>query len=242
MRWWAAGNAEDGGGAAGNWVVERVAETGSTNADLLATAGERPDRSVLVADHQTAGRGRLDRRWDAPPGSNLLVSLLFHDVPEDAGELVRRVSLAAVAAIRDVTPEAGVVALKWPNDVLLDGRKVAGVLAQRSGSGAVVVGIGVNVGWSPDGAARLGDAVDRAELLAALLRAFDRLPASQDELTARYRQVLATLGQQVRVEMPSGDLVGTARDVTNLGQLVVRSAEGRDHTVDVADVTHLRPV
>ena len=77
------------------WTVEHVAETGSTNADLLATAAQRPDRSVLVAAHQTAGRGRLDRRWDAPPGANLLVSILFHDVPAQPSELTRRVALAA---------------------------------------------------------------------------------------------------------------------------------------------------
>src|ERR687898_494347 len=71
------------------WMVEHIAETGSTNADLLATASRRPDRSVLVAAHQTAGRGRLDRRWDAPAGANLLVSLLFQIVPSNPGELVR---------------------------------------------------------------------------------------------------------------------------------------------------------
>src|SRR5262245_51200128 len=100
------------------WTVEHVAETGSTNADLLATAAARPDRSVLVADHQTAGRGRLDRRWDAPPGANLLVSLLFHRPPADPGELTRRVGLAVVDAGRGVAGIAAV--LKWPNDVLVD--------------------------------------------------------------------------------------------------------------------------
>ncbi len=225
----------------GEWVVRHVAETGSTNADLLDGADNNPDRTVLVADHQTAGRGRLDRRWEAPAGANLLVSLLFHDVPDDAGELVRRVSLAAVDAIREVAPEAGLVALKWPNDVLLDGRKLAGILAQRSGSGAVVVGIGINVRWCPHDAARLGDAVDRAELLGALLAAYDRLPAGSDELIERYGQELATVGQRVRVELPAGDLVGIATGVTSLGQLIVRAGDGRDHTIDVADVTHLRP-
>ena len=223
------------------WVVEHVAETGSTNADLLDEAAARPDRSVLAADHQTAGRGRLDRRWEAPPASNLLVSLLFHVVPSDPGELVRRVSLAAVEAGRSLAV-TGDFRLKWPNDVLLDGAKVAGVLAQRgTTTGAVVVGIGVNVGWSPDGAARLGDQVDRADLLAALLTAYDELPAGADSLRARYRDELATLGQRVRAEMPSGDLIGTATDVTIAGQLVVRGDDGRMHQIDVADVTHLRP-
>ena len=223
------------------WTVQHVAETGSTNADLLNSAAERPDRSVLVADHQTAGRGRLDRRWDAPPGANLLVSLLFHVVPDDPGELVRRVGLAAVDAIRDVAPVGG-VGLKWPNDLLLDGTKVAGVLAQRSGDGAAVVGIGINVAWCPDGAARLGDGVDRAALLAALLAAYDRLPSRSDLLRDRYRGEMQTLGQEVRVGLPAGNLVGLAVDVTEVGQLLVRTHDGVTHHIDVADVVHLRPV
>src|SRR5262245_52243553 len=134
------------------WTVEHVVETGSTNADLIADAAHRPDRSVLFADHQTAGKGRLDRRWDAPPGANLLVSMLFHEVPAQPSELTRRVALAAVAACRELV---GVeVRLKWPNDLLVDERKLAGILAERAASGDVVVGIGLNVGWAPDGAAR----------------------------------------------------------------------------------------
>src|SRR5829696_8759863 len=121
------------------WTVEHVVETASTNADLLATAAARPDRSVLVAAHQTAGRGRLDRRWEAPAGANLLVSILFHDVPANPSELTRRVALAAVDACRAVS---GVeVTLKWPNDVLVGDGKLAGILAERDGSGSVVVGM-----------------------------------------------------------------------------------------------------
>ena len=98
--------------------MRHVAETGSTNADLIAD-GEAADRTVLMTDHQTAGRGRLDRRWDAPPGTNLLVSIMFRAVPSDPGELTRRIGLAVVAAVRETV---GVAAeLKWPNDVLLGG-------------------------------------------------------------------------------------------------------------------------
>src|SRR5918995_6381385 len=221
------------------WTVDHVVETGSTNADLLVGAASRPDRSALVADPQTAGRGRFDRRWDAPPGANLLVSLLFQIVPSNPGELVRRVSLAAIDAGRALGVP-GDLRLKWPNDVLLDGAKVAGVLAQRDATGAVVVGIGFNVGWSPDGGSRLGGRIDRTDLLAALLAAFDLLPRDADSLHVRYRQELATLGQRVRAEMPSGDVVGRATDVTVTGQLVVRADDGRVRQIDVADVTHLR--
>jgi BirA family biotin operon repressor/biotin-[acetyl-CoA-carboxylase] ligase len=216
------------------WTVEHVAATGSTNADLLATAAARPDRSVLVADHQTAGRGRLDRRWDAPPGTNLLVSLLFHDVPAHQGELTRRVGLAAVDACRQ---SAGVsAALKWPNDVLVGDRKLAGILAERR-EATVVVGLGLNVGWAPPGAARLGPDVDPLDVLSALLVAFDRLPA---DVTARYRQTLATLGRRVRIELVDGVLDGTAIDVDADGRLVVVDSCAMTHRIDVGDVVHLR--
>jgi BirA family biotin operon repressor/biotin-[acetyl-CoA-carboxylase] ligase len=186
------------------WTVEHVAETGSTNADLLATAAARPDRSVLVADHQTAGRGRLDRRWEAPAGANLLVSILFHTVPAHPSELTRRVALAAVDACRDV---AGVdVTLKWPNDLLVGEAKLAGILAERNAAGSVVVGMGLNVGWAPEGAARLagsGRTVRPTDVLAALLAAYDALPEDGHE---RYRAALGTLGRRVRIELPSGFL------------------------------------
>jgi BirA family biotin operon repressor/biotin-[acetyl-CoA-carboxylase] ligase len=220
----------------GDWTVEHVEVTGSTNTDLLATAADRPDRSVRVTAHQTAGKGRLDRRWDAPPGSNLLVSMLFHTVPEHPSELTRRVALAAVAAARDV---AGVeVTLKWPNDLLVDEAKLAGILAERNAAGSVVVGMGLNIGWAPEGAARLGDGVAPLDVLVALLAAYDALPADVDE---PYRKHLRTLGRQVRVELP-GDAVleGTATGVEPDGRLVVLDACGLTHRLAAGDVVHLR--
>lgn len=217
------------------WTVEYVAETTSTNTDLLETAATRPDRSVRATGHQTAGRGRLDRRWDAPPGANLLVSILFHRVPPAPNELTRRVALAAVDACRAV---AGVdVRLKWPNDLLLDGRKLAGILAQRHQQGAVVVGLGLNVGWAPEGAARLGVGIDPPDVLEALLTAYDALPA---DVHPRYRDALATLGQQVRVELPAGVVEGRAVDVDTDGRLVVVDACALTHRFDAGDVVHLR--
>jgi BirA family biotin operon repressor/biotin-[acetyl-CoA-carboxylase] ligase len=236
---------DDGGpnpGAAewpAGWTVEHIVETGSTNADLLATAATRPDRSVLVADHQTAGKGRLDRRWDAPPGANLLASLLFHVVPAHPNDLTRRVALAAVAACRRV---AGIdVVLKWPNDLLVEERKLAGILAERSADGDVVVGIGLNVGWCPEGAARLGDGISPTEVLRALLEAYDRLPAAPTDLAAAYRGALGTLGRQVRVELPDSVVEGTAVDVEPDGRLVVLDACAVTHRLAVGDVVHLRP-
>ena len=218
---------------AAEWTIRYVPETGSTNADLLAEAETAPDRTVLRTDHQTAGKGRLDRRWDAPPGTNLLVSLLFRDVDEPA-ELVRRVGLAVARAART---ETGVDArLKWPNDIVVGGEKLAGVLAQRAAN-AVVVGTGVNLGWAPIGAARLGD-VDPGDFLVRILETFDALP---DDIGELYRSELVTLGQRVRVIRPTDELVGTALDLDDDGRLVVVDECAISHHVDVGDIVHLRP-
>jgi BirA family biotin operon repressor/biotin-[acetyl-CoA-carboxylase] ligase len=221
------------------WHVRVVDETGSTNADLLlAAAAGAPDRSVLSARYQSAGRGRLDRRWESPPGANLLVSLLFREVPANPHELTHRVALAALDAIEATTGRRA--SLKWPNDLLLDGAKLAGLLAQSGGHGRVeyvVVGLGLNVGWSIDGAASLDGAVSPDALLAALLGAFDALPA---DIAARYRQRLDTLGRQVRVQRAEGDVFGRAVDLDADGRLVVLDDCGLSHHIDVGDVVHLR--
>jgi BirA family biotin operon repressor/biotin-[acetyl-CoA-carboxylase] ligase len=224
--------------------VSVVEETGSTNVDLLAEA-ERgaPDRTVLAARHQTAGRGRLDRTWEAPPGANLLVSLLVRDVPEHVHELTQRVALAgrdAAWTVAGVRPE-----LKWPNDLLLGGRKLAGVLAQAGGRrdtdarpGHAVIGIGINVQWAPPGAALLGDAIDPLDLLRELLAAYDRLPT---DISRAYPAALATIGQRVRVERPDGVVEGRAVDVERDGRLVVLDDCAMTHRIDTGDVVHLRP-
>jgi BirA family biotin operon repressor/biotin-[acetyl-CoA-carboxylase] ligase len=221
---------------AGGWSVWYVAETGSTNADLLDLP-DAPDRTVLAAGHQSAGRGRLDRRWDAPPDANLLVSIRLRNVPEPPSDVTRRVGVAAAEAVRAVT---GVDArLKWPNDVLLKGRKLAGILAQRVPGGPIVVGLGLNVTWAPEGAARLGPGIRPVEVLTELLRRLDTLPPAIDD---RYRALLDTLGRRVRVELPGDELVGTAVDVEHDGRLVVVDACAITHRIDAGDVVHLRDV
>ena len=223
------------------WAVELVAETGSTNADLLEAARwGAADRTVRAAAHQTAGRGRLDRRWDAPPGANLLVSILFRDPPSAVHELTQRIALAAATAAKRV---AGVDAtLKWPNDLLVGASKLAGILAQAGAVGGrldhVVVGMGMNVRWAPDGAAKLGDGVDPLVVLRELLVAFDELPLDVHD---RYRDALATIGQRVRVELPSGVVEGRAVDVERDGRLVVLDECGITSRIDTGDVVHLRP-
>jgi BirA family biotin operon repressor/biotin-[acetyl-CoA-carboxylase] ligase len=226
------------------WHVTVIEETGSTNDDLLAAAVTgAPTRTVLCARHQTAGRGRLDRRWEAPPGANLLVSLLIRELPEHLHELTQRVALAARTAVERL---AGVVAdLKWPNDLVVDDGKLAGVLAQAGGRasvgggpGHVVVGIGLNVAWAPVGAARLPDGIDPLDLLSGLLTAYDEQPA---DIWHEYRNALATVGTAVRVERPDGIIEGRAVDVERDGRLVVVDACALTHRIDVGDVIHLRP-
>ena len=223
------------------WSVRRVDETASTNDDLsrAASAGA-PHGSVLVAGHQTAGRGRLDRTWAAPPGSNLLVSVLFRDRLDFPHELVQRVSVAMAQAASQLSGRH--VVLKWPNDLLVDANKLAGVLAQSGGQSGrvdwVVVGVGVNVGWAPPGAALLsGVRVD--DLLSVWLHELEA--GWHLDVLADYTARLATLGQRVRVSMPAGDIEGTAVGVGADGRLTVRAAD-EDFVVSAGDVTHLRPV
>jgi BirA family transcriptional regulator, biotin operon repressor / biotin---[acetyl-CoA-carboxylase] ligase len=230
--------------------VRWVAETDSTNTRLLEEArGGAPEGRVLVADHQTAGRGRLGRRWEASPGSALLVSVLLRpDVSLPRAHLVTMA--AGLAAAEACEAVAGVrPGLKWPNDLVVDDAKLAGLLAESVVEGdalrALVVGMGLNVTAVPaDGATALADhsagPVGRRELLDAwLARLDDRLDAL-DGVLADYRPRCATLGRDVRVERPGGVVTGRAVDVTDAGHLVVDSGDER---VDLAvgDVVHVRP-
>ena len=226
------------------WQVRHLDETGSTNADLLVDldAGLAGDRSVLVTDHQTAGRGRLDRRWDAPAGTNLLVSIAVSPVPSVPSEATHRVGLAALFAARRARPDAALT-LKWPNDLLLEGAKVAGILAQRSSStDSLVVGLGLNIGWAPEAAARLGGSTSPAELVSAILAELDELPS---DIGPMYRSELSTIGCRVRLEVPdhSGNrfVEGRAVDVDDQGRLLVATDSGATTAYDVGDVVHVRP-
>ena len=232
----------------GRWRVEHFAALDSTNRHVLdAARAGAADGLVAVADVQTAGRGRLDRTWQAPPGSSLLVSALVR-TPGDAGPVVMAAAVALAGAVDRV---AGVPAmLKWPNDLVVGDRKLAGLLAERDGD-ALVVGAGCNVNWErfPDDLAgsatscnlEAGHPVDRDELLVAFLEGFAAVLAQGGGVVDEYRARLATLGRRVRVEPVRGDpLLGTAVDVTDDGALVVRDDAGTDHTVATADVVHLR--
>lgn len=168
-----------------------------------------PIGSIVIADHQTAGRGRLDHRWEAPPGTALLASFVVAPNP--------LLSLAAGVAAAEAC--GGGVRLKWPNDLLLDGRKVGGILVEASPAKAIC-GIGINLTWAPDGAGRLDQSRD--ELMEKLRTEMTRwCSAPADEVLHRWRELSDTLGRKVRVELPDRTIEGVADDVTPSGELVV---------------------
>lgn len=245
--------------------VRFVESVGSTNDHVAALARSgAAEGLVVVADHQTAGRGRRGRRWSAPRGSSLLVSILLRPaLPASRLHLVGAVtSLSAADACRQV---AGVDArLKWPNDLVVDGRKLGGVLVEAELAGArvrgAVVGIGLNVWW-PEGlppelageAVTLGqltgEELARPALLVALLESLEaryaclESPAGQEAQLADYRRRCDTLGRRVRVVRTGqgpASFTGAAADLDAEGRLVVLDDEGQTQAVAAADVVQLR--
>jgi BirA family transcriptional regulator, biotin operon repressor / biotin---[acetyl-CoA-carboxylase] ligase len=239
-----------------------VASTGSTNADLLARGG--PEGQVLVAEEQTAGRGRAGRTWVSVPGASLTFSVLLRPASVPAAERGWLPLLTGVAVAAAVRSAAGVAAvLKWPNDVLAGDRKLAGILAEQSPPGdAVVVGVGLNVATprdalpvSPAGLPATSLLVEGAEvarevLLVEILRSLERLylafradpDPARSGLLAEYTAACATLGRTVRVELPAGRvLTGVAEGIDRAGRLLVRPAEAASVTpVSAGDIVHLR--
>ncbi|MBC7224444.1 MAG: biotin--[acetyl-CoA-carboxylase] ligase [Anaerolineae bacterium] len=243
----------------------------STNTALLALAAQgAPDGAVAVAEYQTGGRGRGSRRWWAPPRTCLLFSILFRPAfplpPAQSHQLTMLCSLAtcdAVAAVAGLS-----LALKWPNDLLLAGRKVGGILTEGSFTGGrlshVVVGVGLNVNVDfaarPAGAdaqelaglaeeatslmAHLGRPVDRTALLRAILERVDaryRRLGEGERFHEEWSQRLATLGQQVRVHTGTETLVGVAEAVDEGGALLLRLGDGSLRRILAGDVARLRP-
>ncbi|MGA3149148.1 MAG: biotin--[acetyl-CoA-carboxylase] ligase [Acidimicrobiales bacterium] len=250
--------------------IRRFESIDSTNRYLLEEARRGALEGVVaVADHQSAGRGRLGRRWEAPPGSNLLMSVLLRpDLPAGQRHLACGVvALAAVDAVASVT--GLVVGIKWPNDLLgPDGRKLAGVLAETDVVGSpagrtlrapIVVGIGLNVNWPEHdrdlpaellGTAtslrqQVGRPVDRSELFHALLDALGPRAVDLESDPGRARQAgefrarCTTIGAPVRVELADGAFEGLATDLTPEGHLVVEVGGAR-RTVVTGDVVHVR--
>jgi BirA family biotin operon repressor/biotin-[acetyl-CoA-carboxylase] ligase len=194
-------------------------ETVTSTQDL---ARELPIGSIVVADHQTAGRGRLERAWEAPPGTSLLVSFVLK--PNPILSLSAGVAAAEACGTR--------VRLKWPNDLLLDGKKLGGILVETTPAKAIC-GIGINLTWAPEGAARLDR--PRDELLERLRSSIDAWTSKPpDEVLMRWRELSATLGRRVRIELSGQVVEGVAEDIGPGGELVI---DGQ--TFVAGSVTHL---
>ncbi|MHC6591119.1 biotin--[acetyl-CoA-carboxylase] ligase [Arthrobacter sp. C152] len=266
--------------AAGIPRIDVVDSTGSTNADLLRAVTVEPaawpDLSVLTAEYQTAARGRLDRHWDAPPLSSVSVSVVLRPVNADRTPLPTQsyswLSLIAAMALRETLQEtAGLPAdLKWPNDVLVRGRKIAGILAQLGpmvdgAAPPVILGTGLNVTLGePDLPVPTATSVllegarttDRTALLksylshfAVLYRSFcnaDGDPtaglAGGHSLHKRVEAAMVTLGKQVRAQLPGDhEIIGHATRLDDYGSLLVVDKDSHEHVVTAGDVVHLRP-
>jgi BirA family transcriptional regulator, biotin operon repressor / biotin---[acetyl-CoA-carboxylase] ligase len=268
--------------------LEYLPTAGSTNDELREaatgpSAAAWPHGSVILTDDQTRGRGRMGRTWLAPTGKTLAISVLLRPelpggrpfppeaygwLPLIAGaamtEAVRHAVDAAASAVDDEADEDGTggveVELKWPNDVLVSGFKICGILSELlPESGAVVVGAGLNLtldehdlptltstslllvtGVQPDADSVLADYLTG---FLTLVRAFSEhgADAAASGIASRVSELCGTLGSEVRVELPGDrELVGVAERLDRDGRLIVRDRDGEAQAVAAGDVTHLR--
>ena len=239
------------------WRVEHFDEIDSTNTYLKKQVGdEEAEGLVALADFQSSGRGRLDREWVSPPRASLLCSILLR--PRlDASQLQLVVAAVALATRTALERLCGLrPQVKWPNDLVVGENKLAGLLAEvvETSSGfAVVVGLGVNLTYEGSEGVRAtsvrsetGVTIVARALLDIVLEEIEtrraQLDSSEGRATLRgeYTRALATLGQSVRVEQHNGSLVGVARGLDDVGQLLVE-VDGVVRTFGVGDVVHVRP-
>jgi BirA family biotin operon repressor/biotin-[acetyl-CoA-carboxylase] ligase len=237
--------------------VDVVEQTGSTNADLIArsAAGEDIAGAVLLAEYQSAGRGRHGRSWSAPARSQISMSVGVDTTgipPERWGWLPLLTGLAVAETVRDRGVDAG---LKWPNDVLVDTGKLAGILAEVAAP-VIVVGLGLNVSLTGDelpdpnavSMSMLGQTADRTGLAVALLHALgDRLDrwrgakGADAGLVADYLSISTTIGARVRAILPGdSEIIGTATGIDGSGRLLIDDT-GTTVTVSAGEIIHLRP-
>jgi BirA family transcriptional regulator, biotin operon repressor / biotin---[acetyl-CoA-carboxylase] ligase len=238
--------------------IDLRASTESTNADVASAARAGADEGlVVIAEQQTAGRGRLDREWESPARAGVLLSVLLRP-RVDVATWPLIPLLTGLAVVEAVLAVGQVEAsLKWPNDVIVDELKIGGVLTERVDD-AVVIGVGLNVSTRRDelpvgtatSMAIAGGATDREIIAIELLRALARrytvwhdTGGAIDSVIPAYRERCETIGQQVDVQMPGGDVVrGVASGVDDCGRLVTRDETGSEHAWLVGDVTHIRKV
>ena len=238
---------------------EYLEQTGSTNRDLLAKAAGLPEFYVLATDFQTAGKGRMDRSWEANPGSSVMASVLLRpSFTESSG--IGWLSLMTALAISQAISALGQEAkIKWPNDVLIQDKKVSGILAEvATDLSCVVIGFGINANQTAtelpvETATSLlvetGGSIDRDQLLAAVIQNLKKLyfelsvsggDAQDSGLREAILSLSATVGQQVSVEFPNGKKTfGLAKQIDSTGRLVVETTS-ETLTVSAGDVLHLR--
>ncbi len=235
-------------GEFGTWTIEYLESAGSTN--QIAATNPR-DRRVVVTNHQYSGRGRLDRVWETPAGQALTFSAVVDPQLPDADW--PWVPLLSGVFVATALAELGVEAsLKWPNDVLVAGQKVAGILVERVAGPLAIIGIGINVHQehlpvpAATSLARLGIDVDRGDLLRSIVTKLEALPLDAGhglgDLREAYRRLCSTVGREVEVHLPDGSVqAGTAVEVDDRGCLMV-DKDGRVMQVGAGDVIHVRPV
>lgn len=252
------GELRDGLGTQTMWSqVEWVATTGSTNADLAARArGGASEGMVRISDEQTSGRGRLARTWVSPAGASLSMSVLLW--PDHGGEAWGWLSLLAGMAITDaleeLAPPEATVELKWPNDVLIDGKKVCGILSERiehPDGARAVVGMGINIALTqeelpvPNATSLLlaGFEVRSVDVAAGVLRHFERLYRKwrrDADLRVPYQRRCASIGTELRIVVSETETVtGRGVGVDQFGRLLVETAGGV-RAFAVGDVIHAR--
>lgn len=234
----------------------------STNEKAFRLAQDCAEHGeVVVAEQQTAGKGRRGRTWVSPPGLNLYFSAILRPdlPPQRAPELTLVAAVALAESLRDAGVEA---AIKWPNDVHIDGLKVAGILTELSAEPErvhfVIVGVGVNLNSQAEHfpeelratatslSLALGQPVLRARFAASLWKRLEEwldlyLDTGFDAVRARWKALSSTLGQDVLVRTDRQELRGRAEDIDPSGALLVRTAEGSLERVLAGDVEQLRP-
>lgn len=240
--------------AVGGRPFRYFAQVSSTNNVAQKWAQEgAPAGAVVIANEQTNGRGRLGRLWETPPGQAIAMSIVLR--PEIDPRYVQRLTILGALAVAEVLAnyvEAGVLRLKWPNDVMLSGRKVCGVLAEAFWQGnelqAVILGIGINVRVDfantslAEIATSLEDhAIKPVSRLLLIHQVLQRVDAwleklHDDALVSTWKTWLDTLGQRVHIQLPGGLVEGTAHDVDNAGALLIIDDAGRQHLIMTGDI------
>ena len=228
-----------------------VEVTGSTQDDLLASVARNDARSgdVIVTEYQSAGRGRLDRKFDAPASSALMFSLYLQPTRDksDWSFLPLLSGLIVSLALADIDPRVE-VSMKWPNDLLIDGEKLGGIISHATDKG-IVIGIGINVAMNHSElpvahatslALKNYRELDRNEILGRVLTEFEEIFSrwqSGEDLRHLYRDRSATIGRDIRIETPQGGHInGQAIDIAPNGELILKDGM----RVTVGDIVHLR--